>query len=77
MESARIQHQVKMNQAMGRLVDADDPATLTALAVGYLADNGRVLDLCLRYATRYERQFHHALQRLLDLQSRGREEAPE
>jgi hypothetical protein len=70
LESARIQYQMKMNDAMGRLVEVDDPATLTALAVGDLADNSRVLDLCLRYETRYERQFHRALYRLLDLRSR-------
>ena len=70
MESARIQYQVKMNEAMGRVVPVDDPATRTALAVGDLADNSRALDLYLRYETRYERQFHRALHRLLDLRSR-------
>ena len=71
MESARIQHQIKTNDAMGRLVEVTDPATRTALAVGDLADNSHALDLYLRYETRYERQFHRALYRLLALQSRG------
>ena len=73
MESARIQYQVRMNKAMGRLVEITDPATETAIAVGDLAGNGRCLDLFLRYETRYERQFHRALARLIDLKSRDPE----
>ena len=58
---------------MNYAVTANDPATRTALAVGDLADNCRSLDLFLRYETRYERQFHRALARLLDLKSRDPE----
>ena len=70
MESAAIAYQVEVSAVMGRFVRITNPATGTAIAVGELADNGRVLDLFIRYETRYERQFHRALARLLDLQSR-------
>lgn len=70
MESARVTHQVKLSSAMNYAVPVNDPATRTALAIGDLADTGRSLDLFLRYETRYERQFHRALSRLLHLQSR-------
>lgn len=73
MESARITHQIKLSSAMNYAVPTNDPATRTALAVGDLADSGRALDLFLRYETRYERQFHRALARLLDLKSRDPE----
>ena len=73
MESARITFQVKLSASMNYAVAANDPATRTALAVGDLADSGRSLDLFLRYETRYERQFHRALARLLDLKSRDPE----
>ncbi len=73
MESARITFQVKLSASMGHAVPVNDPATRTALAVGDLADSSRCLDLLLRYETRYERQFHRALARLLDLKSRDPE----
>ncbi len=70
MESARITFQVKLSASMGHAVPPLTPPPAPALAVGYLADSGRSLDLFLRYETRYERQFHRALARLLDLKSR-------
>lgn len=70
LESARIQHQAKLTAQMGRGASATDGATIYAVSMGDLADNSKSLDLFMRYEARFERQFHRALTRLLDLQSR-------
>ena len=70
LESVRIQYQIKMSKGMGRSVPIDDAATRLAIAYTELAEKGPSLDLFIRYETRYERQFHRALARLLDLKSR-------
>ena len=73
LESVRTQYQIKMSKGMGRSVPIDDAATRLAIAYTELAEKGPSLDLFIRYETRYERQFHRALARLLDLKSRDPE----
>ena len=63
METCRIGHQMLNGSET-------DPVMARALATSYLATSSRSLDLYLRYEARFERQFHRALFRLLDLTAR-------
>src|ERR1017187_6012507 len=52
------------------------PETLAGLAFSSLSDNSRTLDLINRYESRYDRQYHRALRRLLEIRNRPQPTPP-
>ena len=76
MEGARIGYEIEHLDQTSLASPAESPAVRASRAVATLTGRERTLDLLLRREGRYERQFHRALQRLLDLQSRPPEADP-
>ncbi len=68
METAGMNYQIR-NQA-GSFGRGEDKATCASIAFRTLSDDSRSLDLINRYDSRYERQYHRAHRRLLEMRDR-------
>ena len=68
METAGMNYQIR-NQADG-FGRGEDKATCASIAFRTLSDDSRSLDLINRYDSRYERQYHRAHRRLLEMRDR-------
>src|ERR1700722_5856303 len=77
MEGAHIAREIDDRDQHNRSEPSDTPAVCASRALVAIAGRERILDLFLRYETRYERQFHRAHQRLMFLKSRPLDATPD
>src|ERR1019366_7550540 len=70
METSHVGREIEHLDQTSTASPAESFTVRASCAVAAITGRERTLDLLLLHEGRYERQFHRALQRLLDLQSR-------
>ena len=77
LEGAHLAKEIDTRDEKKLSHPSDTPAVCASRAMVAITGRERILDLFLRYETRFERQFHRAHQRLMMLKSRRPDATPD